>query len=375
MGALMVSGSTLGEDVVFAHRLDASLRTVGQSRWAAGGAVQGPVHVLASGEVVALVQDARRLHLVRWTVDGRELLRRPVTLGGKVRASRPFAGGLVVVTEDAVARVELADGRVSARVPWAVAPDAWAEASPGGAWFATRDRLVFVGLDGQRMTRNLPLAVPAEPANGISGMAATDRDECILAERRTTLHEVSGRDGKPDRTFVLVLTRIDRRGEVVARAEMGNERTRWEWFWIEGSTAGFLPRGAGIVRTRYHGGIEVSGWSADAGGSALVTMEDVGPGDSRDRIVRLDPGLHEAWSAPYGAGALTWCAAPFVANGVFVRSGPAQVRFFGDGGRQELVSFLPYPRGVEPAPLAGAVGRDDGGHWIVVTYGARGATP
>jgi hypothetical protein len=374
MGALMVSGSAFGEDLVFAHRLDASLRAAGQSGWAAGGAVQGPAHVLPSGEVVALVRDATRLRIVRWTVDGRELLRTPVALGGKVRTSRPFAGALVVVTEDAVARVELADGRVSARVPWTVAPDAWAEPSPGGAWFATRDRLVFVGLDGQRMTRNLPLAVPAEPANGISGMVTTDRDECILAERRTTFHEVSGRDGKPDRTFVLVLTRIDRRGEVVARAEMGNERTRWEWFWIEGGTAGFAPRGAGIVRTRYHGGTEIAGWSADAGGSVLVTMENVGPSGSQDRVVRLDQGLRETWSAPYG-GALAWCAALLAADGVFVRSGPNEVRVFGEGGRTEQVAFLPYPDRVSGAPLAGAVGRDDGGHWIVVTYGARRATP
>jgi hypothetical protein len=374
MGALMVSGSAFGEDVVFAHRLDASLRTVGQSRWAAGGAVRGPVHVLPSGEVVALVQDATRLQLVRWTADGRELLRKRVALGGKVRTSRPAAGALVVATEDAVARVELADGRVSARVPSGIAVDAYVAPSPGGAWFLTRGRLFFVGLDGRRVTRELPLSVPAEPSNGVADIVATDRDECILAERRTTFHEVSGLDSDPDRTFVLVLTRFDSRGEVLARAEMGKERTRWEWFWIEGGTAGPLPRAAGIVRTRYHGGIEIYAWSADAGGSVLVTAEDVGQGDPLFRVVRLDPGLHEAWSAPYD-GTIGWCSALLAADGVFVRSGPAQVRVFGEGGRPELVSFLPYPRGVEPAPLAGAVGRDGGGHWIVVTYGVRGATP
>ncbi len=370
IGALMVSGSALGEDVMFAHRLDSSLRTVGQSSWAAGGAVQGPVHVLPNGEVVALVQGAARLQIVRWTADGREVLRRPVTLGGKVRTSRPAAGALVVVTENAVARVDLADGRVSARIPSGVAADARVEPSPGGAWFITGGGLLFVGLDGRRMTRALPLGVPADPANVVASMATTDRDDCIVAERRTTVHEVSGRSANPDVTFVLVLTRIDPRGSVVAHAEIGKERKRLEWFWGEGTGEGFFPR-LGIVRTRYHGGVEIAGWSTDEGGSVLITREDVGPGDPTYRVLRLDPALRQAWSAPYsGMGA----AALFAAGGVLVRSGPDEVRFFAEGGRSEQVTLLPFARGVEPGQFLGAAGRDERGRWIVVSYGARGTT-
>lgn len=76
MGTAMLSGSALGEDVVFAHRIDSSLRAAGPSTWPAGGEIRA-MHVVPGGELAALVESTAGLQLVRWTAEGRELLRRP----------------------------------------------------------------------------------------------------------------------------------------------------------------------------------------------------------------------------------------------------------------------------------------------------------
>jgi hypothetical protein len=368
----MVWQTAQADTSFFVHRLDGRLRTVGQAAWRAPGAVVGPVHVTPRGEVVALsTGGGPGLTLRRWTADGQLRDDHVVALPGRVLASRLAPGEtLVVVTEEAVARVGLGDGRVLARVPPGLpASEAVVGASPGGAWFALPDRLVYVGLDGRRTTRPLPLGVPAGPRNRVAGLLATDRETCVLAEARVELHPVSGREGLPDRTFTLVLTLADP-DKVLATAELGALRTRREWFWIESGGEGPIPRGAGLVRTRYHGGVEIhAAGQAGEAGYVLLTLEDLRPGEGRRSLVGLDPSLRPSWGTPFGGG-LDFCETPAVASGVLVRSGPAEVRSYDLRGGSEQVGALRYPDSVGPLELARvALGRDEAEHWLVVAYG------
>lgn len=377
--ALMLASSASGDQTFVVHRLDAELRTVGSATWRIGGSVSGPVHVSVNGEVVALVADASgRLHLVRWGGDGREVARRAVDLVAPVRRTR-LAGidSLVAVTETELARVSLANGRIMERVPLGFSLGAgYVAPSPHGAWFALRDRLAFVGLDGRRVDKALPLGVPPPPEDGgVAYLLATEEDECVLAELQDSSHSVSGRDA-PDRTSRAVLTLLSPGGEVLARTTRGRTRTEREWFWIEGSAAGPVPRGIGIVRRRYVGSVYLEAMGELAGGGfVLLSLEDVGPGEGRHEVIALDRSLRETWSAAYVGR--PWGPSPPATEGILFRTELGRVRWYDEAGRGEREAALQVPRGVEPVDLLGtALGRDPGGRWVVVSYGPlREATP
>ncbi len=373
--AFMISTSALGDDTLFVHRLDASLHTVGMAGLRAGGEIVGRVHVSPAGEIVALVAtDRGRLDLVRWVAGGREVSRHAVDLAPPIKASRLAGGALVVVTETAVARVALEDGRLTARAtPVSPLGDTPVAATPHGAWFAFPERLVYQGLDGRQVTKPRPLLPVPGLENGFAGLFATERDECILAEERATHHAVKGRDGKPDRTFDVVLTLVGPGGDVLAQTAKGKLTTRWEWFWKEGSTAGPLPRGIGIVRTRYHGSVHFEAFSERAdGGFVVVVREDVGRDELRHDVMTLDRGLREGWRTPYrGIGA--WGRLPPGSKGILFRSGVAEIRSYAEADGAEQSASLRYPPGVDPADVMGtALGSDGAGHWMVVSYASPG---
>jgi hypothetical protein len=388
IGALMASAPPTTGDDLLAYRLDDSLRPSGPTRWAAGGSLEGPAHLMPGGEVVGLVRVGERLLLARWGAEGRELSRCPVPLRGKVLDSVAAAGALVVVTEESVARVELVDGRVSAQAP---SPLARSEsqvaplellagvpfADPNGqqplvaaglegAWFATPSQRLFrVGLDGTTVERRLPLSVPAGRRNRVERMFATPEGDLVLVEVRATEHEVSGRG--PDLASVLVLSRLDRRGEVVARAELGEERRRLEWFYMEDAGYGILPRAAGIVRSRWDGGTHLSAGSVDAAGLVLTASESVGSEGSRHRVVRLDASLRQRWSASLGDSGSAVATYP---GGVLLYQWPATLSVFPEGGGAEKFARLPDTRDL-PVGARAALGRGEGGGWIVVLHGKQ----
>jgi hypothetical protein len=374
IAVFMISSSALADDTFFVHRLDAGLRTVGATGWKAGGSVVGPVHVSPVGEVVALVAGERgRLSLVRWSGDGRQVSRHTVELPPPIRTSRLSGGdALVVVAESTLAKVDLKDGRVVVRVPVGSPPgDTPVAASPHGAWFAFPERLVYFGLDGQRLSKARPVGVPPEMEGGFAGLFATDRDTCVLAEQKVTYHPVSGRHGKPDRTFEVALSLVGPGGDVLAQTVRGELTTRWDWFWSEGSTAGPMPRGAGIFRTRYHGSVHIEAFAERAdGGFVLVTREDVGRDELRHQVVALDRGLHESWAVAYG-GTDAWGRLPPWSRGILLRSGVAEVRSYEQTSGAEQVAYLRYPPDVDPLDVMGtALGCDGKGGWIVVSYGS-----
>jgi hypothetical protein len=370
------STATLADDILFAHVLDERLQIVAQANWTVAGVLAGRVHVLPSGEIVAIVEpaDEGKPRLVRWSARGNEVAARDVDVERGIRTTRLQADGmLVLVTNASVAKLGT-DGAVVARqrLPFQVG-NAIVAPSPRGAWFGFPDRIVYVGLDGARVEKRAPLGVPASPRNGLTGMLATENDDCLIAEENVLEHQVRGRDRGPDLTMQRVLTLVDVRGNVLAKTTLGKTRTRWEWFWREDNQNSSvpIPKDAGIVRARYEGRIAVDGWSERQDGDFLMVLwEELNPEAPRRILLRLDHSLRQRWRKPFDRDS-GMDISPGWVRGLLVHGGPGRVISYDEAGRSERFAFVAYPSEADLSGLRGvALGRDTAGRWVVVEYGA-----
>jgi hypothetical protein len=335
----------------------------------------GRVHVLPSGEVVAVVEpDEGKPRLVRWSVQGKEVAARDVDVERGIRTTRLQADGtLVVVSGTSIAKLG-ADGAIVARQRLSFqVGDAIVAPSPRGAWFGFPDRLVYVGLDGTRVEKRMPLGVPASPRNGLTGMLATENGDCLVAEENVLEHEVRGRDDEPDLTMQRVLTLVDVRGDVLARTTLGKIRTHWEWFWREDNQSSSvpIPKDAGLVRARYEGRIAVDGWSERQDGDFLLVLwEELVPDAPQRTLLRLDHSLRQRWKRPFEKRSGKDISPAWV-PGLLVHGGPGRVISYDEAGRSERFAFLTYPSEARLSGLRGvALGRDPAERWVVVEYGA-----
>ncbi len=144
------------------YRMDAKLQQIGAKSWAVPeGAVLAPLFVMPGGEIVALVQPPTPapLLLIRWSTEGKELLRRPLPAREAFDVTATADRNLVIVTGSELLRVSTADGEAVARrsLPFPAKPASTVKASVGGAWFAFSDRLVHVRFDAQDTTLTFPL--------------------------------------------------------------------------------------------------------------------------------------------------------------------------------------------------------------------------
>ncbi len=147
---------------LWVYRLDAKLQQIGLKSWAAPeGAVLAPLFVMPGGEIVALVQPPTPapLLLMRWSTEGKELLRRPLPAREAFDVTATTDRNLVIVTGSELLRVSTADGEAVARhpLPFPAKSASAVKASVGGAWFAFSDRLVHVRFDAQDTTLTFPL--------------------------------------------------------------------------------------------------------------------------------------------------------------------------------------------------------------------------
>lgn len=354
------------------HEFDEGLQLMGEVHWEPVGRVPGGVHVVASGEIVAVVVDGEKVRLSGWDVRGHERFRRAVKLGGEIRASRVDGHrSMIVVTNTEVVKLRLEDGTIVGRSPLGFDPaKANVRASPQGAWFAFSDRIVWAGLDGRRTERPLPVAVPAAPRNGLAAMLATERGECLLAEKKVTEHPVKGREHVPDVTTERVLTLLGPGGDVVGNTTFAIVRKRREWFWSEQTRGSTLPvpNDAGLVRTRWDGRVEIQAWGERADGDVVVVLwEELGH-DERLRLVRLDRSLRKRWSRRFEGSEATAVSPPWT-TGILVHAGLARVRSYDEQGESERAGSYSYPRDVDISKIAGvALGRGPDGRWIVVEW-------
>lgn len=380
VAALAAARPAAGGETVWVHYLDEGLRVRSAASWDAGGALHGGVHVLPSGELLALVVPQEGIpRLVRWDAAGKEQARHDVDLPRTIRAARLASDGtLLVLTEDSLARVRASDGTVSRRRPLGAAVGAASvAAAPDGAWLVSPERVAWEGLDGARSERAAPLGAASGRRNALAGLLVNGRNECLVAEQRTTEHVVKGRPASPDLTTERVLTLLAPAGEVVSTAALGEARTRREWFWSEKAPESTVPvpREAGLVRTRWDGTVEIEAWTESAdGGFVLVLREKVGESGERRSVIGLDRGLRERWSRPYG-GDLARAMSPPSDSGFLVYSGPGHVWALEERGKAERPGFFGYPGGAHPSPDDGvAVGRAPDG-WIVVEWTRPRGTP
>jgi hypothetical protein len=381
MALVITAAPASANDVLFSHQLDPNLHPLGSASWKAGGTLSSPVHVLPSGEILALLASAAgKTSLVRWSPAGQELFRREVSLEGGVRGSRFSPNGtLLVITESSLVKVRTADAGVITRRQLGFAiGKATVEASPDGAWFAYPDHIVYAGLDGQRAERAMPLAVPPSARNGFTAMLVTEHGECLVEEKKVIEHPVRGRDHDHDLTVERVLTLIGLRGEVIGRQTLGEVGTTREWFWREynTNTSVPIPKDLGLVRRRYGGRIAIEAWGERPGGDFLLVVweETVKSAQSR-RLVRLDRSLRTRWSKPF-EGDMGGAISPAWAPGLLIHAGLGRVRSYDESAGAERATYLTYPPQSDTSGLrAVALGRDPTGRWIVVEYGAERRSP
>ncbi len=300
------------DDVILVYRLDANLEIARKVWWRAKGQITGELYFTPAEEVVALVTVGERMQFVRWTADGKELLRRPVDLT-EPKASRLNSDGtLTVVTDGALVKLG-PDGRTLTRRALKVkfGEGDTVAASPGGAWFALSERLVFEGVDGRETVKWAPLGVDERNCDKhtskqevcpayipVHKMLATERDECLLVETLAKSHEIAGDKTDTTRQSVLSLFRSD--GQLLARRSIGKTEMKLEWFWSYQSPTNPtpIPTSFGLVRRRYYGQTDVWDLVEKPNGDFVAIVNGDGKG-----LTRFDRELRDLWGVEsYNAG-------------------------------------------------------------------------
>jgi hypothetical protein len=300
------------DDVILVYRLDEKLEIARKVWWRAKGQITGELYFTPAEEVVALVTAGERVQFVRWTADGRELLRRSVKLT-EPKASRLNAdGSLTVVTAGALVKLG-PDGRTLARRALKVkfGEGATVAASPGGAWFALSERLVFEGFDGRETVKWAPLGVEERSCDKreskrescpayipVHEMLATERDDCLLVETLAKSHEIAGDKTDTTRQSVLSLFRSD--GQLLARRSIGKTEMKLEWFWSyqDPTNPTPIPTSFGLVRRRYYGETDVWDLVEKPNGDFVAIVNGDGKG-----LTRFDRELRDLWGVEsYDAG-------------------------------------------------------------------------
>jgi hypothetical protein len=395
------------DDVIWVYRLDASLEIARKVWWRAKGHIAGKLYFTPAEEIVGFVT-AERVEFVRWTADGKELLRRPVELTESIVTYRLNADGtLTVVTSRALVKLG-PDGRILARRALNVrfGERDTVAASPGGAWFALPERLVFEGFDGRETVKPAPLGVEERECDKeesrrdlcpayipLREMLATERDECLLVETIAKSHEIAGGGTDTTRKSVLSLFRPD--GQLLARRTLGKTEMKLEWFWSENhgsqSLAPSIPD-FGLVRRRYYGETDVWGLVEKPNGDFVAIVIGSGIG-----LTRFDRELRELWGVDSHNAGSGMISPPWTKGFLFFSTRaewPSLTRMHGvrsnefhafddQGGSYRWTSREipenerdPKPTGVAEKTMydewavsfRGAIGQSPSGEWMVAVY-------
>jgi hypothetical protein len=343
--------------------------------------------VSATNDIVALVRPLKgdRLILMRWTIDGKILLRRPLDLTEVIASFLESDGALLLVTGSELLRISSAGDGAIERYPLPadvkgnkkiqlVENGGWYDlhvaVGPHGAWFELKDRLVRLGFDGKTTVVPMPLYA-LFPAQGSvreyvqeRHLLATADGGCLVGEYVVNEFPVKG-GYHFDHAINSVLTLVDSAGAVRARSESGKIRTTWEWFWTEKSgTYTDLPSDMGLVRARHEGGggCFVAVAERADGGFLLLT----------DDLICLDRSLKKIWKRSLGFAGGLEAISPSWSRGVLVSSGPNGFYAADNQGKGfRKVSYFDEAEKRRPYhdfPNI-AVGQSPSGEWLVVEYG------
>jgi hypothetical protein len=389
MGGLVLAGalSAMAEDAMHVARTNSALAPTGRFTWAAGGEVRGPMQVTPAGEVTALVARAKgEMDLVRWSADGKELLRRRVELAAAVFDSRLEPdGSLVVVDEKDIVKLGH-DGRTLARRRVAELESvaryeryrvygelrSKAAAAPEGAWIATSERLLFAGFDGKGISVPAPIGVRCEAIHQPGGrgckesihtvsLVANESGECLLVEELGIDHRIKGGH---DRTEQLVLSLVSRTGELLAQRMLGKVESRLEWFWAENRDSRSLMPSIpdfGLVRRRYSGLARLRIAGERQGKGFIVIGSGIGC-----RIRQFDPRLGDGWCRTILTAGMTELS-PAWTKDILIVSGD-YVNTYDEAGALHYAELKPREGEPERTILNTAIGQTPGGDWIVAWH-------
>jgi hypothetical protein len=397
LAGLIMAGNARAEgDRVTVRGLNQRLQLTGwQTSWMAKGEILLPIHTLPGGKMIAVVKSPAKepRDLVLWNMDGQELARARLALAGDVVASRVFDKRLVIASAGEVAEYDTDNLRPgqTLKLPFSSEKTTYF-AGPTGLWVVTDRTLSYFDLDGHApMTRNRPLVSvsdkPACPSDFMSikapcsggfqpkeaEMLVSDTGEMLILDVYLEKYPINTPATVPDQVWPSVVTVLEPRGNIIVQKPYSWMKTKWEWFWSEGTGSQNrigIGRG-GLVRTRYvTDGIGAGRFFTSRGTDFLFTS------GSRDTILqRRDSKFNLAWERKLQDFAGKIFLSPSWTSSILLHDSSCY-RFssISDRGAHKVESMVPIREILLEQDATHyerprfAIGQSSEGDWLLIAY-------
>jgi hypothetical protein len=392
---LIMTGSARAEgDRVTVRGLNQRLQLTGwQSSWLVKGAIVPPVHTLPGGRIVAVVKTPDKARdLVIWNKEGQELARSSLVLADDIVASRVFGKDLVIASKNEVAEHGVDDlRRGRARKLPVPAEKATYFAATTGLWVVTERTLSYFDLDGRPpMTRNRPLvAVSNKPPCSAdpydiqapcsagfqpneTKMMVSDAGELLILDVYLERYPVSTTRTLLDQVWPSIVTVLDPHGSAIVQKPYSWMKTKWEWFWSEGTGSQNrigIGRG-GLVRTRYEtDGIGAGRFFTSRGTDFLFTS-----GSLETILQRRDRKFDLLWKRSLRDFVGQIFISPSWTSSILLHDGGCRFSSVSDRGGHKVEATVPIreifleqdaTRGERPRF---AIGQSSEGDWLLIAY-------
>jgi hypothetical protein len=397
LAGLIMAGNARAEgDRVTVRGLNQRLQLTGwQTSWMAKCEILLPIHTLPGGKILAVVKSPAKepRDLVLWNKDGQELARSRLALAGDVVASRVFDKRLVIASAGEVAEYDTDNLRPgqTLKLPFSSEKTTYF-AGPTGLWVVTDRTLSYFDLDGHApMTRNRPLVSvsdkPACPSDFMSikapcsggfqpkeaEMLVSDTGEMLILDVYLEKYPINTPATVPDQVWPSVVTVLEPRGNIIVQKPYSWMKTKWEWFWSEGTGSQNrigIGRG-GLVRTRYvTDGIGAGRFFTSRGTDFLFTS------GSRDTILqRRDSKFNLAWERKLQDFAGKIFLSPSWTSSILLHDSSCY-RFssISDRGAHKVESMVPIREILLEQDATHyerprfAIGQSSEGDWLLIAY-------
>ena len=397
LAGLIMAGNARAEgDRVTVRGLNQRLQLTGwQTSWMAKGEILLPIHTLPGGKMIAVVKSPAKepRDLVLWNMDGQELARARLALAGDVVASRVFDKRLVIASAGEVAEYDTDNLRPgqTLKLPFSSEKTTYFT-GPTGLWVVTDRALSYFDLDGRApMTKNRPLVSvsdkPACPSDFMSikapcsggfqpkeaEMLVSDTGEMLILDVYLEKYPISTPATVPDQVWPSVVTVLEPRGNIIVQKPYSWMKTKWEWFWSEGTGSQNrigIGRG-GLVRTRYvTDGIGAGRFFTSRGTDFLFTS------GSRDTILqRRDSKFNLAWERKLQDFAGKIFLSPSWTSSILLHDSSCY-RFssISDRGAHKVESMVPIREILLEQDATHyerprfAIGQSSEGDWLLIAY-------
>jgi hypothetical protein len=201
-------------------------------------------------------------------------------------------------------------------------------------------------------------------------MLVSDTGEMLILDVYLEKYPVSTPATVPDQVWPSVVTILDPHGSIIVQKRCSGMKTKWEWFWSEGTGSQNrigIGRG-GLVRTRYvTDGMEVGRFFASRGTDFLFTS-----GSDETVIQRRDRKFDLLWKRSLQDGRVF--VSPSWTSSILLYNSGCRFSSISDRGGRKVEATVPIrdifleqdaTRGKRPRF---AIGQSSEGDWLLIAY-------